>query len=162
MLMLAFGLRAQDGSCSLSLAVPSMGQISEMQREARRQLTCARETSASNSNCLVGDKAEESVMVSLLFLAGISAIPTIYLPTNCRAEQAQYSPSLKVYEGCMTDEQAAHDKVVKRWAQVPADVRARCADMGSITGSYIEIDVVDVEMLEILNAPPRIRPASKQ
>jgi|SRR5450432_1582368 hypothetical protein len=102
-------------------------------------------------------------MVSLLFLAVISAIPTIDLPTNCRAEQAQFPPSLNVFEGCMTDEQAAHDRVVKRWAQVPADVRARCADMGSITGSYIETDVcVDVEMLEILNAPPRIRPASKQ
>jgi hypothetical protein len=102
-------------------------------------------------------------MVSLLFLAAISAIPTIDLPTTCRAEQAQYPPSLKVYESCMTDEQAAHDAVVKRWIKLPADVRARCADMGSITGSYIEINVrVDVEMLDILNAPPRIRPASKQ
>jgi hypothetical protein len=50
-------------------------------------------------------------MVSLLFLAVISAIPTIDLRTNCRAEEAQYPPSLKVYEGCMTDEQAAHDRV---------------------------------------------------
>jgi hypothetical protein len=101
-------------------------------------------------------------VVSLLFLAVLSAIPTIDLPTNCRAEQAQYPPTLKVYEGCMMDERAAHDTVAKRWVQLPADVRTRCADMGSITGSYIEIDVcVDVEMLDILNAPPRIRPASK-
>jgi hypothetical protein len=117
-------------------------------------------------NCLIGvsrhrrnSRGKASGVFAVLTVIG--AIPTIDLPINCRAEQAQYRPTLKVYEGSMTDEQAAH--VVKRWAQVPADVRARCADIGSITGSYIDIDVcADVEMLHILNAPPRIRPASKR
>jgi len=88
------------------------------------------------------------VMTLLLVLAAI-ALPTINLPSNCRAEQKAIPPSPEnqhIYENCMRDEQAARESIAKKWATVPATVRATCAEMGSLVGSYIEIGVcVDID-----------------
>jgi hypothetical protein len=82
-------------------------------------------------------------MTPLLLLAA-AVLPSIDLPSNCRAEQKVIPPNpdqTSIYESCMRDEQAAREDVVKKWASVPPDVRATCAEMGRLVGSYVEIDV---------------------
>ena len=87
-------------------------------------------------------------MASLLVLAAI-ALPTINLAHNCQAEQKAIPPNpehTSVYESCMKDEEAAHEALLKRWPRVPASVRATCAEMGRLVGSYVEVEVcVDID-----------------
>jgi hypothetical protein len=104
----------------------------------------------------------ERVMTLLLILAAI-ALPNINLPSNCRAEQKAIPPSIEnqhIYENCMRDEQAAREDIAKKWATVPATVRATCAEMGSLVGSYIEIGVcVDIDTGNLSGYAPPVRGA---
>lgn len=99
-------------------------------------------------------------MALLLLLAAI-ALPNIDLASNCRAEQKVLPPNPEqgnIYESCMKAELTARDALKKKWATVPASVRATCAEMGSLGGSYVEIDVcidVDTGKLSTYASPPR-------
>jgi hypothetical protein len=107
--------------------------------------------------------AGQRVMTPLLLLVAI-ALPNIDLPSNCRTEQKAIPPNpaqASVYEDCMRGEQAAREGLVKKWATVPAAVRATCAEMGRLIGSYVEIAVcVDIDTGNLSSyapAPPRHR-----
>ena len=99
-------------------------------------------------------------MTPLLLLAAI-ALPSIDLPSNCRAQQKAIPPTpdqASIYETCMSGEQEAREKLAKQWATVPAAVRATCAEMGRLGGSYVEMDVcieVDTGRLSTVVATPR-------
>jgi hypothetical protein len=83
------------------------------------------------------------VMISLLILAAI-ALPNIDLPSNCRAQQKAIPPNpnqVSIYDTCMNGEQAARERVAKKWGTIPPAVRATCADIGRLGGSYVEMDV---------------------
>jgi hypothetical protein len=100
-------------------------------------------------------------MAPLLFLAAVT-LPIIDLPSNCRAEASAIPPDPQhksVYESCMTDEQAAHEALLKRWTLLPAAVRETCAEMGRIVGSYIEVEAcVDTATSNAAGASPPVRP----
>ncbi len=85
----------------------------------------------------------QRVMTLLLLLAAV-ALPTIDLPRNCRAEQREIPPNYaqsNIYDECLRGEQAARDRLAKRWSTVPAAVRETCAEIGRLGGSYVEMDV---------------------
>jgi hypothetical protein len=96
--------------------------------------------------------------MSLLLVLAAVTLPIIDLPSNCRAEQRAIPTGLQqqnVYQDCMRGEQAARDGLVKKWVTVPAAVRATCAEMGRLVGSYVEIDVcVDIDTGSLSGAPP--------
>ena len=87
-------------------------------------------------------------MTPLLILAAV-ALPTIDLPSNCRAQQKVIPANpgrAGIYDTCMTSEHEARERLAKQWTTVPAAVRARCAEVGRLGGSYVEIDVcIEIE-----------------
>ena len=100
-------------------------------------------------------------MALLLLLAAI-ALPSIDVPSNCRAQQRTIPPNpgqANIYDTCMSGEQAARERLAKRWATVPAAVRATCAEMGRVGGSYVEMDVcVDIDTGSLTTFAPAPQP----
>ena len=100
-------------------------------------------------------------MAPLLLLAAI-ALPAIDMPSNCRAEQKTIPPSPgqgNIYASCISSEQAARERLLKRWATIPAGVRATCTEMGREVGSYVEMDVcVDIDTGSLTTFAPAPRP----
>ena len=94
-------------------------------------------------------------MTPLLLLAAI-VLPTIDLPSNCHAQQKAIPPSpdrAGIYDTCMRGEQEARDRLTKQWTTVPTAVRATCAEVGRMGGSYVEMDVcIEIDMGR-LNTP---------
>lgn len=76
-----------------------------------------------------------------LWVALAASVPTIDLPSICRGEQSGVPADQQagVYKGCMRDEQAAHDEIVKEWTKFPAAARTTCAKLGRDIQSYVEI-----------------------
>ena len=99
-------------------------------------------------------------MTPLLILAAV-ALPTIDLPSNCRAQQKVIPANpgrAGIYDTCMTSEHEARERLAKPWTTVPAAVRARCAEVGRLGGSYVEMDVcveIDTGRLNTPAAAPQ-------
>ena len=81
-------------------------------------------------------------MVPLLFfLATVSAVPAMDLPTICRGQERglPHDQQAGAYESCLRDEKSAQDELRQNWPHFPADARTTCAMLGRMGGSYVEV-----------------------
>ena len=78
----------------------------------------------------------------LLALAMSTALPTTSVQNVCRNVQSFALPEdrARSYQGCIKDETAAREELVRRWAEFSASARADCSETaGGTTHSYVEI-----------------------
>jgi hypothetical protein len=90
------------------------------------------------------------VASAVLIFAGASAttakssdVPTINLQKGCRAAAAELIATFgnqtnDPYDGCMSDEQAGRDQLVKDWDAFPALAKRFCVQPRAYLPSYVE------------------------
>jgi hypothetical protein len=90
------------------------------------------------------------VASAALILAGASVatakssdVPTINLQNGCRAAAAELIATFgnqtnDPYDGCMSDEQAGRDQLVKDWDSFPALAKRFCVQPKAYLPSYVE------------------------
>jgi hypothetical protein len=79
---------------------------------------------------------------SQLVVAVADEVPRFNIDATCRTDEgAGGGPSLAGAGGCKRDEQDAHDRLAKMWAQFNAGDRADCTQTSMIggAGSYVEL-----------------------
>jgi hypothetical protein len=76
-------------------------------------------------------------------VAASGAVPTIDVAKTCRAAEKAIIEIMKEaraanFEGCMKQEMAARDSLLKGWAAFPAPDKARCVNPSRYMPSYVE------------------------
>jgi hypothetical protein len=85
-----------------------------------------------------------TVLFAVIFLGAASAasaepVPGIDVQKMCRAsETVSFADSTATFDVCMSDEQAARERLVEDWANVPARDKARCVLPTEYLPSYTE------------------------
>jgi hypothetical protein len=80
----------------------------------------------------------------VIFLGAACAAPAAPLPSidvqkMCRASEAvSFADNTQTFDVCMSDEQAAHERLVQDWANIPARDKARCVLPSEYLPSYTE------------------------
>ncbi len=80
-------------------------------------------------------------MIPLLLIAVMaSTVPNYDVESSCQAANKATQDD-SGYKGCVDDEKAAKEKVVKGWASYPAAARQECASSqgGDQSNSYVEL-----------------------
>jgi hypothetical protein len=80
-------------------------------------------------------------MIALLVIATMaSAVPTYDVEKSCRSA-GEITQENNAMEGCVADEKAAKDKLIKEWSNYSAAARDTCASsqVGDQTNSYVEL-----------------------
>ena len=80
-----------------------------------------------------------AILLGAASAASAGALPSIDIQKMCRAsEGAPFADHTATFDSCMSDEQAAREKLVEDWANVPARDKARCVLPMEYLPGYIE------------------------
>jgi hypothetical protein len=82
-----------------------------------------------------------TVLPHLAFAAS-ATLPTANIESMCRDEQlAATTPESKAaaFQSCVNDERKAFNDLQQKWARIPTNARASCAQPDGMSISYVEL-----------------------
>jgi hypothetical protein len=85
-----------------------------------------------------------TALFAVIFLGSACAasaepLPRIDVQKMCRASEAvSFADNTATFDVCMSDEQAAHERLVQDWAKFPARDKARCVLPTEYLPNYTE------------------------
>jgi hypothetical protein len=80
-----------------------------------------------------------AIVLGAAYAASAGPLPGIDMEKMCRASAAvPFADNAATFDICMSDEQAAREKLVEDWSNIPAKDKARCVLPGEYLPGYIE------------------------
>jgi hypothetical protein len=79
------------------------------------------------------------IFLGVACAASAEPLPSIDVQKMCRASEAvSFADNTQTFDVCMSDEQAARERLVQDWANVPARDKVRCVLPTEYLPSYTE------------------------